>query len=119
MSTVVAAKPRQTRQSESPWQQARRRFFAGRQGPVGLVVLIFVIGFSIIGSLFLTYNFYELPQPDQFVYLGRGPSFAHPFGETARTQRDVLTLVVNGARGSLTIGFVSAIGSLSIGTIMG
>ena len=119
MSTVVAAKPRQTRQSESPWQQARRRFFAGRQGPVGLVVLIFVIGFSIIGSLFLTYNFYELPQPDQFVYLGRGPSFAHPFGETARTQRDVLTLVVNGARGSLTIGFVSEIGSLSIGTIMG
>ena len=119
MSTVVAAKPRQTRQSESPWQQARRRFFAGRPGPVGLVVLIFVIGFSIIGSLFLTYNFYELPQPDQFVYLGRGPSFAHPFGETARTQRDVLTLVVNGARGSLTIGFVSAIGSLSIGTIMG
>ena len=115
----MAAKPRQTRQSESPWQQARRRFFAGRQGPVGLVVLIFVIGFSIIGSLFLTYNFYELPQPDQFVYLGRGPSFAHPFGETARTQRDVLTLVVNGARGSLTIGFVSAIGSLSIGTIMG
>ena len=86
---------------------------------MGLVVLIFVIGFSIIGSLFLTYNFYELPQPDQFVYLGRGPSFAHPFGETARTQRDVLTLVVNGARGSLTIGFVSAIGSLSIGTIMG
>ena len=119
MSTAVANKSRKIRQSESPWQQARRRFFAGRQGPVGLAVLIFVIGFSIIGSLFLKYNFYELPLPDQFVYLGRGPSFAHPFGETARTQRDVLTLVVNGARGSLTIGFISAIGSLSIGTIMG
>ncbi|RLT26357.1 MAG: ABC transporter permease [Chloroflexi bacterium] len=118
MSAAVAAKPT-SRQSESPWQQARRRFFAGRQGPVGLAILIVVVGFAIIGSLLLKYDFYELPQPDQFVYLGRGPSFAHPFGETARTQRDVLTLVVNGARGSLIIGFVSAIGSLSIGTIMG
>ena len=118
MSTVVAAKPVR-RQSESPWQQARRRFFAGRQGPVGLAILVFVGGFAIIGSLLFKYDFYELPQPDQFVYLGRGPSFAHPFGETARTQRDVLTLVANGARGSLIIGFVSAIGSLSIGTIMG
>ena len=53
------------------------------------------------------------------VFLGRGPSFEHIFGETAQLQLDVYTLVVNGGRSSLLIGFVSAIGSIAIGTLIG
>lgn len=75
--------------------------------------------FCVVGRFLLQYDFYVLPQPDVLSYMGRGPSLAHPFGETARTQRDVLTLVVHGGVGSLTIGFVSAIGSLTIGTLVG
>lgn len=106
-------------ESQSPWAQARRRFFAGKQGPWGLGILVFVIFFCLIGAQLLPYDFYELPQPEEIVYIGRGPSLAHPFGETGSLQRDVLTLVVHGGIGSLTIGFLSAIGGLSIGTLLG
>jgi peptide/nickel transport system permease protein len=119
MSRVAALSNEEVVSPQSPWQQARTRFFADRQGPIGLGILIFIVLFCVIGRVVLPYSFYELPQPDVLSYMGRGPSLAHPFGETARTQRDVLTLVVNGGVGSLTIGFISAIGSLSIGTLMG
>ena len=119
MSSIGALPKVLAESPQSPWQQARTRFFAGRQGPIGLGILVFIVLFCVIGRVLLPYSFYDLPQPDVLSYMGRGPSLAHPFGETARTQRDVLTLVVNGGVGSLTIGFASALGSLSIGTIMG
>jgi peptide/nickel transport system permease protein len=48
-------------------------------------------------------------------------SFAltHPMGETGGLQRDVLLLVVNGARTSLLIGFSSMAIGVFIGTIVG
>ena len=57
--------------------------------------------------------------PSEEVFLGRGPSFEHIFGETAQLQLDVYTLVVNGGRASLLIGFIAALGSISIGTLVG
>ena len=44
---------------------------------------------------------------------------AHPFGETGGLQRDVMMLVVNGARTSLLIGFSSMLIGVFIGTIVG
>jgi len=63
----------------------------------------------------MPFAFDDIPFPDQIVYQGRGPSLQHPFGETGGLQRDVLMLVVNGARTSLLIGF----SSMSIGVILG
>ena len=91
MSRIVALPKEVAGSPQSPWQQARSRFFAGRQGPIGLGILIFIVLFCVIGRVLLPYSFYDLPQPDVLSYMGRGPSLAHPFGETARTQRDVLT----------------------------
>ena len=108
-----------TQVSQSPWAQARRRFFAGRQGPWGLAILLFVIVFCVLGAQLLPYDFYKISQPEEIVYIGRGPSLEHPFGETGSLQRDVLTLVAHGGIGSLMIGFLSAIGGLGIGTLLG
>jgi peptide/nickel transport system permease protein len=105
--------------SESPWGQARRRFFAGRMGPLGLGILVFIFFFVVIGSALLPFNFYHVPQPDQITFVGRGPAWGRPFGETGLLQLDVLTLVVNGGKASLAIGFFTAIGSLSLGTLVG
>ena len=82
--------------SESPWGQARRRFFAGRMGPLGLGILVFIFLFVAIGSVVLPFDFYHVPQPDQITFVGRGPAWGRPFGETGLLQLDVLTLVVNG-----------------------
>ena len=105
--------------SESPWQQARRRYFAGRMGPWGLYILIGIFLFVAVGSVLLPFNFYNVPQPDEINFIGRGPAWGRPFGETGLLQLDVLTLVVNGGKTSLAIGFLSALGGISIGTFIG
>ena len=51
--------------SESPWQQARRRYFAGRMGPWGLYILVGIFIFVVIGSILLPFDFYNVPQPDE------------------------------------------------------
>jgi peptide/nickel transport system permease protein len=120
------AEPKRARQkalddgiSESPWGQSRRRFFAGRMGPFGLGILVFIFIFVIIGSIILPFDFYFVPQPDAISFVGRGPAWGRPFGETGLLQLDVLTLVVNGGKTSLAIGFFTAIGSITLGTLIG
>jgi peptide/nickel transport system permease protein len=105
--------------SESPWLQARRRFFKTRMGPTGLVMLGGVFLFVIIGSFLLPYDFYNVPQPDEINFIGRPPAWGRPFGETGLLQNDVMMLVANGGWSSLTIGFTTAIGSIAIGTTIG
>ncbi|MEY4236975.1 MAG: hypothetical protein RL578_281 [Chloroflexota bacterium] len=105
--------------SESPWLQARKRFMQTRMGPAGLGVLISIFIFVVLGSLLLPYDFYVVPQPDVINFVGRPPAWGRPFGETGMLQLDVLTLVANGGRTSLIIGFATAIGSITIGTFVG
>jgi len=105
--------------SESPWQQARKRFMQTRMGPAGLMILIGIFIFVVLGSLLLPYDFYKVPQPDEINFIGRPPAWGRPFGETGMLQLDVLTLVANGGRTSLIIGFATAIGSITIGTFVG
>jgi peptide/nickel transport system permease protein len=105
--------------SESPWLQARKRFMQTRMGPAGLLMLTAIFVFVVIGSLLLPYDFYVVPQPDEINFVGRPPAWGRPFGETGMLQLDVMTLVANGGRTSLIIGFATAIGSIAIGTFVG
>jgi peptide/nickel transport system permease protein len=106
-------------ESLSQWQLAWRKFRKHRMALVGMGILIFFVAAAIVGPLFLPYAFDIIPKPDKIVYAGRGPTLDHPFGETGGLQRDVLTLVLNGARTSLFIGFSSMLIGVSIGTIVG
>jgi len=108
-----------TLQSLNQWQLAWRKFRKHRLALIGLGMLVALILMALIGPIFLPYRFADVPAPDVFVSAGRGPSLAHPFGETGGLQRDVLTLVVNGARTSLFIGFSSMLIGVFIGTIVG
>ena len=83
---------------------------------------------AIVGPVLMPFNFTDIPQPDQ---IGAHPApcttrpvaaasrSAHPMGETGGLQRDVLLLVVNGARTSLLIGFSSMAIGVVIGTFLG
>jgi peptide/nickel transport system permease protein len=106
-------------ESLSQWQLAWRKFKKHRLALIGLGILTALILIAIIGPLIMPYSFDRIPLPDQIVYKGRGPSLAHPFGETGGLQRDVLLLVVNGAKFSLLIGFSSMAIGVVIGTIVG
>ncbi len=106
-------------QSLSQWQLAWRRFKRHRLAMVGAALFLGMCAVAIVGPILLPYNFYVIPTPDKIVYAGRPPSLAHPFGETGGLQRDVLTLVVNGARLSLLIGVGASIFGATIGAIVG
>ncbi len=102
-------------ESLSQLQLAWRRFRKHRLAMVGAFMFLTMCAVAIIGPFLLPYSFYTIPNPDQIVYAGRPPSFAHPFGETGGLQRDVFTLVINGARLSLLIG----VGASAFGAIIG
>jgi peptide/nickel transport system permease protein len=106
-------------ESLSQYQLAWRKFRRHRMAMVGLGILAALALIALIGPIFKPFDFRSIPRPEQIVAIGRGPSLAHPFGETGGLQRDVLTLVINGARTSLFIGFSSMAMGVIIGTIIG
>jgi ABC-type dipeptide/oligopeptide/nickel transport system permease subunit len=105
--------------SLNQWQLAWRKFRKHKLALIGLVMIAGLIGVAVIGPVLMPFKFTDIPNPDQIVSTGRPPSLQHPMGETGGLQRDVLTLVVNGARTSLTIGFSSMIIGVVLGTIVG
>jgi peptide/nickel transport system permease protein len=104
-------------ESLSQYQLAWRKFKRHRLALVGLGILAALLIVAIVGPFLLPYV--AVPKVDKVVAIGRPPSLAHPFGETGGLQRDVLMLVVNGARTSLFIGFGSMFLGVIIGTIVG
>src|SRR5688500_5649102 len=85
-------------ESLSQWQLAWRKFKKHRLALLGLGILITLAIIAVIGPILMPYSFEDTGKPDQIVYKGRPPSIGHFFGETGGLQRDVLQLVVNGAR---------------------
>ncbi len=106
-------------ESLGQWQLAWRRFKRHRMALVGATLFFGMCLVAIVGPFLLPYNFYTIPAVDKVVYAGRPPSLAHPFGETGSLQRDVLTLVVNGARLSLLIGVGASLFGAVIGAVVG
>jgi peptide/nickel transport system permease protein len=106
-------------ESLSQWQLAWRKFKKHRLALIGLGILAFLIIVAVVGPILSPFNFKNTGKPDVIVNAGRPPSLAHLFGETGGLQRDVLQLVVNGARMSLLIGFSSMIIGVVLGTIIG
>jgi peptide/nickel transport system permease protein len=106
-------------ESLNQWQLAWRKFRKHRLALIGLGMLFALVVIAIVGPILSPFVFNQIPKPDKAVYAGRPPSLSHLFGETGGLQRDVLQLVVNGARTSLIIGFSSMAIGVIIGTIVG
>jgi peptide/nickel transport system permease protein len=121
-------------QSLSQWDLAWRKFKQHRLALIGLGILAVLALAAIVGPIFLPFSFDNIPTVSQNVYGGRPPFCAQvipntstcvryglvsPMGETGGLQRDVFTLVLNGARTSLFLGFTSMAIGVIIGTIVG
>lgn len=106
-------------ESLNQWQIAWRKFRKHHLALLGLTILAVLITAAIVGPILAPFVFNDTTRPDVIVNIGRPPSIEHPFGETGGLQRDVLQLVVNGARTSLIIGFLSMFVGVFIGSIVG
>ena len=105
--------------SLNQWQIAWRRFRRHRLAMFGAGLFFSIVAGAIVLPFFFPYDFYTIPTPDPACRIGCPPSAEHWFGTTGGLQRDVFTLVVNGARISLAIGIGAALGAAIIGAIVG
>ncbi|BBF44866.1 oligopeptide transport system permease protein OppC [Lachnospiraceae bacterium KM106-2] len=95
-------------------QSAIKRFTKNKRAVIGLIILAIVVLFAIFGPMFCKYSYSE----QNTVLANAGPSMDHFFG-TDKFGRDIYSRILSGARISLLVGLVAALGNLIIGTIYG
>ncbi len=116
-----------------PRSSTRKLLRLARQNPLGafgavvIAALIFVgiLGPGITVSVPWGPEIFSTPRLTEYSYSAIGvgvpledPSVDHPFG-TDKSGRDMVARVVAGARVSLLVGFVSVIGGIAIGMVIG
>jgi oligopeptide transport system permease protein len=105
----------------SPWQDARTRFFRNRAATAGLVVLILVAIFALLGRYLAVWSNEDI----DWNLLGNvaeqgGPNWenGHFFG-VDELGRDLFARTVQGTQVSLMVGIVGALVSVVVGTLYG
>lgn len=104
----VAASP--TTPTKKAWQRFRRHPLA----MIGLTLFGVILLLALAAPLIDRYPPNELNLPEKF----QAPSWEHWLG-TDRVGRDIWSRTLHGGRVSLTVGFVAAFMSMTIGTLLG
>jgi peptide/nickel transport system permease protein len=104
----VAASP--TTPTKKAWQRFRRHPLA----MIGLALFGIILLLAIAAPLIDRYPPNELNLPEKF----QAPSWEHWLG-TDRVGRDIWSRTLHGGRVSLTVGFVAAFITMTIGTLLG
>jgi ABC-type dipeptide/oligopeptide/nickel transport system permease subunit len=114
--------------SLNQWQLAWRRFRRHKLAMFGAGLFLTFVAIAIVGPFILPYDATAVPYPLHYcpgsttllANLGCPPlSGGHILGTIGGTQEDLLVLVVNGSRLSLTIGIGAAAFASVLGAIVG
>ena len=100
--------------SLSYWQDAWLRLKKDKAAMLGLIFILALLLFAIIGPAFSPYSYGD----QNFMQANLAPSAEHWFG-TDSLGRDLFVRVLYGARISLSIGIVASLINLVIGVIYG
>ncbi|MFC9722742.1 ABC transporter permease, partial [Bacillus velezensis] len=90
------------------------KFFQNKLAVIGAVILTIIILSALFASVIAPYS----PESQSLINRLKPPSLKHLMG-TDKFGRDIFTRVLYGARVSLLVGFVSVIGAITIGTVVG
>ena len=96
------------------WQDAWLRLKKDKAAMLGLIFILALLLFAIIGPAFSSYSY----EDQNFMQANLAPSAEHWFG-TDSLGRDLFVRVLYGARISLSIGIVASLINLVIGVIYG
>src|SRR5688572_1179685 len=102
------------KKQRSLWGDAWRQFRKHKLAMAGLVVFIFMLLATFIGSPLYPKDFATL----DFAVGERGVSWEHPFG-TDSLGRDILARILWGGRISLAVGIIAALVAILLGTAIG
>ncbi len=99
---------------DSPWRQARRRFFRNKLAVIGLVVITILVSISILTPWIAPYN----PEDIDLFNIQSPPNGEFWLG-TDELGRDVLTRLMYGSRITLSVGIVAMLISIGVGSVLG
>ncbi len=97
-----------------PWRDGIRLFMRNRTAVVGLIIVLLFILLALIAPWITRFEYTAQVLADRL----QPPSAKHWFG-TDDLGRDIFTRTIYGARISLWVGFLSVIGSIVVGTLLG
>ncbi|MCU0474924.1 MAG: ABC transporter permease [Anaerolineae bacterium] len=118
MATLTTHKPVRLMESDNQRKnsnRALRRFLRHRGAVFGAVLLVFVIGYVILGSLLFSESYANFNDTSRRL---QPPSTEHPMG-TDNIGRDIFARTVYGGQISLMIGFLAVTVAVLIGTTVG
>ena len=96
------------------WADVWRRLKNNKLAMAGLVIIILMIGFAIVGPIISGYHYSD----QDMMMTNQKPSVEFWFG-TDSLGRDLFTRVTYGARYSLLIGFLAAFVNITVGVVYG
>ncbi len=99
----------------SLWRMTLRRFLRHKMAVIGLLLLLGIILYIVIGSLIFTEAEADFNDPTIRI---QAPSVEHPFG-TDTVGRDILARTVYGGQISLMIGVSAVLVAMTVGTTVG
>ncbi|MCA9858084.1 MAG: ABC transporter permease [Thermomicrobiales bacterium] len=102
------------KQYRSLWSNAWRQFRMHRLAVAGLVVIVFITVACFVGTMIYPRGIDDI----DFLMTSASPSSTYPFGTDALGQ-DILARILWGGRISLSVGFLSALVAISVGTLVG
>ena len=121
MQSLAARMAQDEVKGRSPWADARKRFFRNKAAMAGLIILIAVALFALLGGYFAQWSNEDL----DFTVMGQvatmgAPSLenGHYFG-TDDLGRDLFARTVQGTQISLMVGIVGAAIAVIVGTLYG
>lgn len=103
-----------SRPPDNPWIKAFKRLLRNRAAAVGLVVIILFILVGIFADVIAPYD----PIKVDFAAVRQPPTAQHLMG-TDKQGRDIFSRIIYGTRLSMSIGFISQIMAVTVGTILG
>ena len=104
----------------SQWRDVWDQFRHHRGAMIGLVVLLLLVAFSVLGPLVWRIGpEYIDPDPLKMIKMRNAPpSWEHPLG-TDQVGRDILARMMFGGKISLAVGFVAMMVAIFLGTTIG
>jgi len=100
--------------SRTLWQDARRSFLKNRLATAGLIVVVMFIGMAVFADILAPTNYRQSDLSSNLEF----PSLAHPFG-TDPIGRELISLIIYGARTSLLVGFSVVVIAFGVGLPLG
>ncbi|WP_339254044.1 nickel transporter permease [Sporosarcina sp. FSL W8-0480] len=100
--------------TSGPWREAWKSFRKSKSAVAGMIIIIFFILLALFGPFIAKEGINEQFAPDRF----QPPSSEYWLG-TDDFGRDILSRIIHGSRISLSVGFLSVIASVIVGSFLG